>query len=62
MLRLRNGAADLLMTGMFVSTGLGLAALLAATLAVFIESASSAALLRLDREHGEVALRNTKLG
>lgn len=48
--------------GMFVSAGLGLAALLPATLALFIESASSGALLRLDREHGEVALRNTKIG
>ncbi|MBS7542449.1 hypothetical protein [Ancylobacter oerskovii] len=62
MLRIRNGPADLLMTGMFVSAGLGLAALLAATLALFIESASSGALLRLDREHGEAALRNTKIG
>lgn len=50
------------MTGMFVSAGLGLAALLAATLVLFVESAFSGALLRLDREHGEVALRNTKIG
>jgi len=60
--RLPNVPADLLMTGMSVAAGIGLATLLAATFALFIESACSAALLRLDREHGEVALRNTRLG
>lgn len=60
--RLPNAPADYLMTAMSVAAGFGLAALLAATAALSIESACSAALLRLDREHGEVALRNTRLG
>ena len=62
LVRVPNAPADLLMTAMSAAAGIGLAALLAATSTLLIESACSAALLRLDREHGEVALRNTKLG
>lgn len=60
--RLRQALADLLMGGMSAAAALGLVALLAATLALFIESACSAGLLRLDRERGEVALGDARLG
>lgn len=60
--RLRHAPVDIWMTVMSGAAGLGLVALLGATLALFIESACSAALLRLDHEHGEVALRDAKLG
>ena len=60
--RLLQTPPDLLMTGMFGAAALGFVALLAATLALFVENACSSALLRLDREHGEVALRDARLG